>query len=479
MRQAEIERMWKRLYARSGTSKLERVTFDNVLGLGSGTIEFSGPLTAICGGNGVGKTTLLDTIRAALNPSTPPDPLASKVRFAGCKLGARFATRDKASELAVSFAPDGQVSTEDEIIGVHWIDPGFLGAKLKRLFSEMQNLEELLEALSPRELPDKERQILSYMVGKDYDACLIYEIEDYNNEPTIPYFRVTAGGVTYGSEMMGLGEMSLHLLYWYLETVTQDAVILIEEPETHISPRSQSALLDILVKFSLEKQLCTILTTHSPAIVCKIPNEHVRLLFRHLGAVNIISNPSDSALHTSVGIEQRRAGVLLVEDRTAKAFLSAWLEHYDHTILQVYEIIDVGSEGQIVAALKGLPKFSDIRIIGVFDGDMRAKDATYNFPHAFLPGDTAPEQLLRSTANSRAAALAERAHCTLEHMLLNLAELAGQDHHDWLVQLSKSLNKSQEWLLSELVALWLESEENQQTSIDAYRALTNILSAIE
>ena len=94
------------------------------------------------------------------------------------------------------------------------------------------------------------------------------------------YFEVTTEGVTYGSEMMGLGELALHLMLWHLERVEPQSIMLIEEPETHISPRSQQALLNVLARASARKKLWVIVTTHSAGIVARIPREHIRLVYR-------------------------------------------------------------------------------------------------------------------------------------------------------------------------------------------------------
>ncbi len=49
MKVARIDDVWRRLYTKQSLTKINKVIYKNILGLGSGEIEFHGKLTAICG----------------------------------------------------------------------------------------------------------------------------------------------------------------------------------------------------------------------------------------------------------------------------------------------------------------------------------------------------------------------------------------------------------------------------------------------
>src|SRR5207249_4749613 len=104
---------------------------------------------------------------------------------------------------------------------------------------------------------------------KEYSECKIFEVPEYDEIEKFPYFKATSNGVSYGSETMGQGELSLLIVLWELLTLPKNSILLLEEPETHVSPRSQEALMNVIAQNIVEKGIWTIVTTHSPVIVSK------------------------------------------------------------------------------------------------------------------------------------------------------------------------------------------------------------------
>jgi hypothetical protein len=124
-----------------------------------------------------------------------------------------------------------------------------------------------------------------------------------------------------------------------------------EEPESYLAPRSQEALLDVIAKIAADKRLWIILTTHSPSIIKNIPMEHIRLLSRVNESVEITTPTYDSEYLYSLGLKPNRLGVILVEDRCARELSKCWLGRFDPSILQEYEIVDIGSKGTCIYLL--------------------------------------------------------------------------------------------------------------------------------
>jgi hypothetical protein len=145
------------------------------------------------------------------------------------------------------------VDPEPLNLPLHMLIPTAESARLMHTLGSLSNLDELLEAYSPAQLAESEVDKLSYLVGREYETVEIFEIGDETEGFAFPYMVVTAAGTKYGSEDMGLGELALHLTNWHLSRVPENSILLLEEPETHISPRSQHTLLNILAEYATDE----------------------------------------------------------------------------------------------------------------------------------------------------------------------------------------------------------------------------------
>lgn len=474
MRTAKAQDWRRRISQKAYKLRIDALVFKRVVGIGSGTVPFNGAITAICGANGVGKTTLLQSVLGSLDARAEFNPLIGRMQDA--ELEASLTVDGEQRQRASKFQPN-----IEPVIGgydsapITKIDPGADGARLISLFSEVQNLDELLEPLSPAESDEEELSTLSYMVGRQYSSCKTYEIEDYNDQATFPYF-VVESWASYGSEHMGLGELSLFLMYWHLKRIPEGSILLIEEPETHISPQSQRALLDVIAKFSTQKSLWIILTTHSPGILADIPLEHIRLLSREGGAVMVNNAPTRSQLNSILGIGQQFIGALLVEDRAAREFARTWINHNDPEILRWVDFVDTGSEANTVAALSFPRVDSWLRFVGIFDGDARSRiTELYKWPYAFLPGNQSPERTLREVVVGNSQELAAKARRHVQDVAFVLSEIEGRDPHDWFEELHKRLGLSYEQLMTALFSIWVDIPQNGKQAKEAFDELVTKL----
>ena len=92
-------------------------------------------------------------------------------------------------------------------------------------------LNEMLEEFDAVE-PNAERlDDLRRVVGRDYDGVDWYSLELEppdpvvaerfkwsGDQPLVPYFRSEFCGITYSAPEMGLGEFSVHFLFWVLDS---------------------------------------------------------------------------------------------------------------------------------------------------------------------------------------------------------------------------------------------------------------------
>ncbi|HWB06726.1 MAG TPA: AAA family ATPase [Verrucomicrobiales bacterium] len=346
------------------------------------------------------------------------------------------------------------------------IDPAFEIPDLIKSYREEQNLGEALEQVEPIIYAPEELSEVSWLVGKTYSACRVYELDGFYNRPVAPYFCAESGGGVYATEEMGLGEASLHYIFWALKRAQKKSLILIEEPETFISARSQSALMDLLAKTCLVKDCTAIVTTHSPQVFSKVPPKDTLIMVQSNGVPKVIVKDTSPARLAALSVPpvNEKAGYLLVEDRMAREFTRYWMRFACPELLGHWRVIDLGSAGHVVALLKIFPIMGDkwFRAVGVLDGDERDKNWTSKAPISYLPTNDPPEVYLRTTILANAGGIAADLNLDPEEFQISLAALDGMDHHDWFMELANAFamkGLTFEKLVACAVETWIAANE--------------------
>lgn len=460
MKEAKAKEYWKAIHRRPYKTRIEHLDFQDVPNLGNNGVSFSAGLTAICGGNGAGKTTLLEAIFTALAGERNNQSTSAAKKFSGATLTVRGTVEDVPVSVQV---PHGNPPLGGPIPSIQatFLDPAAESRRVLSLLQATANFAEILEAITPRQYSTEELDEISYLVGKKYTACSLYEIEDFGEEEAFPYSHVVAGSSQYGSESMGQGELAIHILTWQLDRMPEGSVVLIEEPEAHLAPRSQLALMNHVARAITKKGLCVIITTHSPAILLNIPRDNIRLVARADDGIQLIERPTKVDLDTVLGSKPRFSGLLLVEDKAAREFVLALLERLSPDIARTNQVIDMGSHSDISVILNRFPHTAKwLAIVGIYDGDQRGEDISPNWPYLFLPGTAGPERLLRDAVN--AAQLSAALSRPESSINLALSSLEGNDDHDWLEGLGPALGIPYERVMAALVETWLNSPSSAE-----------------
>lgn len=478
MRSAKIEDNWRSLYKKSYDLMLSKIKFENLKGFKAGEVIFTGGLTAICGGNGVGKSTLLNAISSILSSDRLVSQKSINFKLEGANLSGEFIDTKISFNRTVSikfgeFETDLKPMERESV----WIDGSVHGPSMIEVFSNMPNLNELLESEAPRIASQEERKLISYIIGKEYSYCEIYEL-DLEKYGVIPYFKVKSNGIEYGSESMGSGEISVHFILWHLQRIKKNSLVLMEEPETFLAPKSQEALINGVAKIALERGLWVILTTHSPNIIKNIPLNHVRILVRDGKDVEVFIPNDESEFLRSLGLKHQKIGAIYVEDRCAREYAKCWLGKFDPSILQNFEIIDIGSKDNIINQLKMFPKIKGLfKIFGLFDGDQKSEiKELFKWNYSFLPSELAPEIFLKEIALSNREELATLCGRELREINLALQGLEGIDHHDWIIDFPKNLGITYEQMILHLFNLSISDQELFANSAGAFELFSAELS---
>ena len=467
LKQARFDDHWRHVFSRKYSTRLTEVRFNNLFCLADGAVTFSCGITVIVGANGVGKSTLITAIADLLSQDGSGTAPALRKRLGGSSIEGLLVKGDSELRLRTHRAEDGiRTTAGDNYDGeCSFVDPSDLAAKCLSQIGADKNFGDLLEATAPVILDADELAVASYLVGKSYTEILMYEIADYAGFERFPYFQATSAGVSYGSEGMGRGELSLLLTYWTLRDLKKDSILILEEPETHVSPASQESLMNVVAKFSDEMGIWVVVATHSPTIISRVLREHLKLLVRVAGPACFVREPTKMDISRILGGRVAFNGALIVEDEAAKHFLLTLIEEFDPGLLRQWEVVSAGCDSAITGILKMMPKTHRwLTLVGVYDGDVREKIAAekeLRWPHAFLPGDIAPEYLLLNFVENQpniVQALAGELKKGEDQIRVALEVTTGKDHHDYFRVFAEAVGLDIRAVRRALVRLWLSSD---------------------
>jgi predicted ATPase len=460
VRRAKFEDHWRKVFNRTYRARCERVMFNNLRGIRDGEIELANGITAVVGGNGVGKSTLALAVAECLaGEDASEDRDDGHSRLQDCSLRADLRVDGESRTIHVPRKDGAQPSG----INFRWLDASRVAVMSQRQVRKDPNFGEILEGLGSRVLGASELAAASYVVGKEYSKCEVYEVRDYGPFEVWPYFRVVVSDVAYSSESMGRGELALLISLWALDVAEKDTTFVVEEPENHVAARSQSALMDMFAWACATRGHSFLITTHSPAILQKLPRSHLRLLVNDGVGSQILSAPFAHQVATVLGGGVAFKFALLVEDECAEAFVSALLDRFEPDLLRQCVLYRMNGEAQIAAALKVMP---EIRVwsmlVGCFDGDQREKVDSKDFrnPHLFLPGTVAPDSALRASVSIEAhARLGHALQLSNSQVAIALAGVAGMDTHDWITGVARACGRTIAEMVRALTQEWLGTNE--------------------
>jgi len=323
----------------------------------------------------------------------------------------------------------------------------------------------LLDAYEPIELNAEEIRLIGFISKKNYKTIKIYEIDEFDDERILPFVQIEDEIFKYDTRTMSLGEISIMLCFWELRRAAEGTIFLAEEPETYISPASQSALMDFLANICVKKKMMMIITTHSPQMVARLDPIQVKFLFRrHNGGASFASPKQHGKMLQTVGLDKPVNIFLAVEDRAAREFAKLLIARLDYALYTQIDVIDVAGEAEITKIRRVIPKgLRCFSVLGVYDGDMRERisDSADHWPVIFLPGSTAVEHSFQELTRTHPTVFAEKLARSEEDFETALSSTHGSDAHDWFESLARSCGLSYEQMMMAAFECWYSVEGNR------------------
>ncbi|MFJ2081316.1 ATP-dependent nuclease [Micromonospora chokoriensis] len=326
---------------------------------------------------------------------------------------------------------------------------------------------------------------LTRVVGREYAAVEWYalEIEPSDqaiaqrfkwsgDQPLVPYFRVGYRGLNYSSRDMGMGEFSVHFLFWILEQYREakNLILLLDEPDAFLPPVGVSSLLARVLQLCLQNGWKVVLTTHSEEIIVRALEQKAFTLLRtDENGVTVAEHAADdptiaNALLTRPAVEH----VIFCEDESARYLVRALIEYADQQLLRGTTVVWGTGNGYLTKLHEHVPRHprADIRFAFVFDGDQRGnlKERSGGWPAVLLPTNEDPDTLFKKLALDPGK-LSIRLSRSKEEVARFLDVIEGSDPHDWVNDLGKEFGRVE--VLAGLAAIWVEQNPSEASQFVA------------
>jgi predicted ATPase len=428
-------------------------------------IDVESPITAFCGLNGTGKSTLLQLAAAAYkNPPGHQRRYVNNFIIAGKLDSAPFTANASVKyEYLQAKATDGTTQTKAVTVSrgqskwtgykrqperrSYFAGVGLYLPRIEELDSATRHARTLsiqdTVALTV-EVKDKISQIL----GTAYDSAE----ENHCKIKAKSQKVVTVGrnAVAYSELNMGCGEGRIYHIVRVLEDLPDRSVVLLEEPETSLHPSAQHNFGRYLVDVCVRKRHQVFLTTHSEYLLKALPSSS-RIYIDRLptGQIRLISGITTAQALSLMTEGHTKALIVLVEDDVAGVVLAEIVRRVNPTFLKTIGICSTGDTKTIHNVMMALAE-SGLPVAAVRDGDKGGQAKQNIFK---LPGTFPPEKEILANGNVQAHVL-ETYGVDLPKFLALSPDL---DHHEWFGRLSDALAVDENALVHETAKVYARS----------------------
>jgi energy-coupling factor transporter ATP-binding protein EcfA2 len=432
VRNARVQDFRRRLRERAQDwpFRLDRFSFKGIPSLGEGDLSFPSPFTVISGPNGVGKTTLLRAIWASARPEIAIVAGNTAQKLPGGSAVLSFRRDGTSQNSEVVFASGEARGGVDLGVEVIHVDSASGVVEQQALLARFTDVDDLINGVGSKSLEGQDFETINYLARRDYRSIQMYEIE-IDDGRVMPFFEIALGNDRYDSRTMGAGEIAVLFLWWSIERAADNSLILLEEPDTYLSPASQEAMYNYLLARTVTKHLTVVATSHSDKFIRLLSEDNGIFCFREPKGVRILDGAPPPAWLETIGVTPSVEMLVLVEDNAAEIFARQLLERIKPGLSRRIEISVRGGDGNIIRALEQIDAgFKSFSIIGLFDGDMleRIPDSVRRWS-SVLPGGRPIEVVFREMIEADMSSFQNA--IGIEGLDAILFGLRGSDHHDW------------------------------------------------
>lgn len=457
MRQAKFKDGWRKTQELSNYDcQLRQVLISDTKGVSDKfCLELNNGISVICGKNGVGKSTILKSIYSCI------------------KRGELISTRLNLSDISLSLMKSNNEAKNIEDAVVNYLEPSVECNKIIGFLNDSDNIYDFIEGLEPNGVLGKKEniEIIGNIIGRVYSKIDVYEVEGaLADDYTFPFIKVTLpDGLEYSCLEMGAGEYLCMYIFWFINWIDKNSILLIDEIENCISVYSQEYLMDYLAHISSRRGVWVLISSHSETILAKVGIRNARLISNISSVgISVVSPKHERKYFTALGVKPRKKGVFIVEDKFSYMFLKNILNRAASDIAYDYHIVSFrDGESDIEKVVKHFNPHKEIEfnLLAVFDADMREKIGKLigkTIPVTSLPSVNGlnPEQELWNVLSNGIDKLSLMLGYEPDDLMQYFEQCDSLDHHDRFMKFSEYLNEKEEVIFSHIFSIWYEDNKN-------------------
>lgn len=443
---------------------LKSIKITNIHGWNAQEINFSFPIVAIVGENGIGKSTFLKAAVCAYKNKAGKTFYPSKMYMSTQwdKAGLEGALIEYKVKIG---------ATEKELKWKKTKDWGFT-PKINKpernvYFLDISRTLPLdatagyakvamtsnAEAGKETILTDESIRDLSYVLGQHYTKGR-FTNTNVDESREVGLLTKECGEISQFHQ--GAGEDAILDMFKLLQDIPEQSLLIIDEVENSLHPQAQRRFIQYLFKCTRKKKLQIILSTHSPFVLEELPPISRIMLHALADKKDIIYQVSANYALSHIDDIEHPEIYIHVEDEEAITLLWSIIKTksslYDVYLKKLYPNV-VGSYSVVntlndLAVQKKLPYKS----ISIVDGDMRT-----TCPNCLsLPGDIAPERMVFEQLKEKNwNRLDERFGVGAGYLFKYLDDaMLIQDHHEWTADVGNKIKQSKDVVWKVMVDEW-------------------------
>lgn len=413
--------------------RLEWLEIKGLRGWTGNRIDFRFPIVAICGENGAGKSTILQSAAASYSSVNGrgwyasdffPDTAWEKIEDASIVASI---TEGVGASISTSVRKPGtrwRGNPERRQRHVEYIDLSRIQPVSAR-FGYSRLSKGAVTEVDAENFEVARVARLSAIMGRNYDGAKM-ALTNADDKRRVPV--ITIPGASISGFHQGAGELTM------AEFLQIDppkySLVLIDEVETSLHPRAQRRLIRDLADLCRQRELQIILTTHSPYILEELPPEARGYIMQPEGKKQVILGVSPEFAMTRMDEEIHPELDVYVEDTRAESMLREILIQYAPNVVSRIMLIPYGAAGvgRALGQMVSQNRFKRPSLV-FLDGDQEIAPGCL-----LLPGEDAPERVVFE-------GLSAINWANLYHRLgRNFSEVADAcsqamtqpEHHDWI-----------------------------------------------
>lgn len=398
----EISKISEQFSAGNWPRFIERIKITGLRGWNDNTIEFRFPIVAIVGENGSGKSTLLKSLACAYEGNKKQttffpadffiDTQWEKIQNARIEYEIKYGHKNSLKKIEPAFSKktsrwnkikDDRPKNDVFLLEISRTVPldataGY--AKIAKLAAK---------EVSRSEIKPEYRKKLSHILGREYTNAS-FAMTEMDNKRDVGLLRRSFGEVSQYHQ--GAGEDTMLDLIRQLQDLPNYSLLIIDEVEASLHPKSQRRLIQFLLWFCREKRCQIVLSTHSPYILQELPKEARIMLLHGTVGINVVTEITPEFAMSKLDDVVYPELELIIEDDDAGIWLREIIAYLDteDAILPRIRSIPVGPANvvQIMGKLAHENRLP-YKSLAILDGDKPATAGCTN-----MPGMHAPEYVV-------------------------------------------------------------------------------------